>query len=360
MDETDKVRALYDDAIAQGLAILPPDVNASNYRFEPIDEKRIRYGLGAIKGTGGQAIESIVAARAAGGPFRDLFDFCRRVEKRLVNRRAVEALIRGGAFDALDPRRATLFAAAGIALAEAEKADAAAAQVSLFGEAQQQRLPALDAAREWSEAERLAHEKAALGFYLSGHPYAAYAAELAPLIRQPLSKLQPRKEPTLLAGIVTALRVQSSKRGKMAFVTLDDGQGVVELVVYSETFDAVRGLLREDELVIVEAKITQRIGDDGQVQGLRVIAEQVFDLPVIRKRLAKGLRLSCNGGADAARLAELLSPFRNGTCPIVVEYRSRSVGGEVELPDTWRVHPDEQLIAQLRAWLAPENVRVVY
>jgi DNA polymerase-3 subunit alpha len=360
MDDTDKVRALYDDALMQGLTILPPDVNASNYRFEPIDGKRIRYGLGAIKGTGAQAIESIVAARNSGGPFRDLFDFCRRVEKRLVNRRAVEALIRGGAFDALDPRRATLFAAAGIALAEAEKADAAAAQVSLFGEATPERLPALDAAREWSEAERLAHEKAALGFYLSGHPYAAFAAELAPLIRQPLSNLQPRKEPTLLAGIVTALRVQSGKRGKMAFVTLDDGQGVVELVVYSETLDAVRSLLREDELVIVEAKISQRVGDDGQVQGLRVVVDQVFDLPAIRKRLAKGLRLSCNGAADAARLAELLSPFRNGTCPIVVEYRNRSVGGEVELPAAWRVHPDEQLIAKLKAWLAPENVRVIY
>ncbi len=360
MDDTDKVRALYDDALAQGLAILPPDVNESNYRFEPIDGKRIRYGLGGIKGTGAQAIESIVAARASGGPFRDLFDFCRRVDKRLVNRRVVEALVRGGAFDALDARRATLFAAAGIALAEAEKAEAAAAQVSLFGEGPQERWTALDTAREWSDAERLAHEKAALGFYLSGHPYAAYAAELAPLIRQPLANLQPKKEPTLVAGIVTALRVQSSKRGKMAFVTLDDGGGMVEIVVFNETFDAARSLLREDQLVIVEAKIMQRVGDDGQLQGLRVVAENVYDLATIRKRLAKGLRLSCNGGADAARLAELLSPFANGTCPIVVEYRNRSMGGELELPDAWRVHPDEQLIARLKEWLAPENVRVVY
>ena len=360
MDDTDKVRALYDDAIAQGLSILPPDVDASNYRFEPIDTRRIRYGLGAIKGTGEQAIESIVAARAAGGAFRDLFDFCRRVDKRLVNRRVVEALIRGGAFDAVDARRATLFAAAGIALAEAEKAEASAAQVSLFGEATQDRLPALAAVREWPDAERLAHEKAALGFYLSGHPYAAYTAELAPLVRQSLSTLQPRKEATLIAGIVTELRVQSSKRGKMAFVTLDDGQGTLEMLVYNETFDAVRSLLREDQLVIVEAKVMQRIGDDGQVQGLRVIAENVYDLATIRKRHAKGLRLSCNGGADAARLAELLSPFAHGPCPIVVEYRNRTVGGELELPDAWRVHPDDQLIAQLKDWLAPENVRVVY
>src|SRR6476660_9468082 len=134
MDDTDKVRALRDDAIANGLAIVPPDVNASNYRFEPIDAKSVRYGLGGIKGTGAQAIEAIVAARTAGGPFSDLGDFCRRIDKRVVNRRAVEALIRGGAFDSIDPRRATLFASVGVALSEADKAEAAAAQVSLFGE----------------------------------------------------------------------------------------------------------------------------------------------------------------------------------------------------------------------------------
>jgi DNA polymerase III subunit alpha len=360
MDDTDKVRALYDDAVANGLAMLPPDVNASNYRFEPIDEKRVRYGLGGIKGTGEQAIEAIVTAREAGGPFTDLFDFCRRVDKRLVNRRAVEALIRGGAFDAIEPRRATLFASVGVALSEAEKAEASAAQVSLFGEAAQAAGLALIAAREWTEAERLTHEKAALGFYLSGHPYAAFAAELAPLIRQPLSALQPRKETVLVAGIVTAMRTQTSRRGKMGFVTLDDGAASAEIVVFNETFDAARHLLREDQLVIVDAKIMQRSGEDGQAQGLRVVAEAVYDLASVRKRYAKGLRLACNGGADAGRLAELLQPFRNGHCPIVVEYRNRGIAGEIELAETWSVNLDDPLLARLKEWLAPENVQVVY
>jgi DNA polymerase III subunit alpha len=360
MDDTDKLRLLYDDAVAQGLTILPPDVNASNYRFEPVDASRIRYGLGGIKGTGQQAIESIVAARADGGPFRSLFDFCRRIDKRHVNRRAVEALIRGGAFDAVDTRRAALFASVAIALGEAERAEAAASQVSLFGEEQHAAALELTATREWSEAERLAHEKTSLGFYLTGHPYASHAAELGPLIRLPLAGLQPKREPVLLAGIVTALRVQTSRRGKMAFVTLDDGKGSAEVAVFNETYDAARTLLREDQLVIVEAKVMQRVSDDGQVQGLRIIAESVFDLPTFRKRNAKGLRLACNGGANAQRLFELLSPFRNGSCPIVVEYRNRGVGGELELPEGWRVSPDDALIAQLRDWLAPENVRVVY
>ena len=110
MDDTDKVRIFRDDALALGLTIVPPDINASNYRFEPVDAKRIRYGLGGIKGTGEGAVEAIVAARASGGPFRDLFEFCRRVDKRQVNRRVVEALVRAGAFDTVEPRRAALLA----------------------------------------------------------------------------------------------------------------------------------------------------------------------------------------------------------------------------------------------------------
>jgi DNA polymerase-3 subunit alpha len=360
MDDTDKVRALHADTVHQGLSVLPPDVNASAWRFEPVDRERIRYGLGGIKGTGEQAIASIVAARDADGPFRDLFDFCRRVDKRLVNRRVVEALIRGGAFDSIDPRRATLFASVGIALADAERNDAASAQVSLFGDAATPAQDALVVTREWTDAERLTHEKSALGFYLSGHPYASYAAELAPLVRTPLAALAPRRDPVLIAGIVVALRVQNGRRGKMAFVTLDDGAAQAEVVVFNETFDAARSLLREDQLVIVEAKITPRMGDGGELQGMRVAAEAVFDLPALRKRHAKGLRLACNGGADAKRLFDLLSPFRNGSLPIVVEYRNHGVTGEIELPEAWRVTPDDTLIAQLAEWLAPENVRVVY
>ncbi len=152
--------------------------------------------------------------------------------------------------------------------------------------------------REWTEAERLAHEKAALGFYVSGHPYAAYADELAQIVRQPLSALQPKRETTLIAGIVTAMRMQTGRRGKMAFVTLDDGGGSAEMTVYSEVLDAARTLLREDQLVIAEVKVGPRQTDDGQVQGLRIIAEAIFDLAAIRKRHAKGLRVACNGKAD--------------------------------------------------------------
>jgi DNA polymerase-3 subunit alpha len=360
MDDTDKVKSLYDDTLAQKIAILAPDVNASGYRFEPVDARSIRFGLGAVKGTGQAAIEAIVAARESGGAFKDLFDFARRVDKRLVNRRVVEALVRAGAFDAIDARRATLLASAGLALEAGERAAASASQVSLFGEETVSASAALTVIREWTEAERLIQEKAALGFYLSGHPFASYASELAPIVRTSLAALGPRNDKVLVAGIVTTLRIQSSRRGKMAFVTLDDGKGRAEIIVYNETFDSVRALLREDQLVVLEVKAMQRMSEDGEAQGLRVIAENVYDLATVRKRWAKGLKLACNGNASASRLAEILQPFRPGEKPIVIEYRNARVGGEVELPDEWRVNLDDALIDRLRDWLKPENVQVVY
>jgi DNA polymerase-3 subunit alpha len=360
MDDTDKVRSLYADALEQGLEILPPDVNASAWRFEPVDTRRIRYGLGGIKGTGEQAIASVVAARAAGGPFRDLFEFCRRVDKRLANRRVVEALVKAGAFDSIDPRRATLFASVGVAIEAAEHAEASAHQVSLFGEGTKETLVPLVTAREWTDAERLAHEKTALGFYVSGHPFAAHAAELAPLVKTSLSAIQPRQERFLVAGIVTALRIQQGKRGKNAFVTLDDGKGTAEITVWNEAFDAARPLLREDQLVVVEVKVMQRIGEDGDAQSLRIVAENVFDLAAVRKRWAKRLTLSCNGNADAGRLAEILGPFRAEGVPVTIHYENGRVAGDVDLPDDWRVNPDPALIDRLREWLQPANVQVVY
>ncbi|HET8830920.1 MAG TPA: OB-fold nucleic acid binding domain-containing protein, partial [Casimicrobiaceae bacterium] len=360
MDDTDKVKVFYDDTVAQGLTVLPPDVNTSGYRFRPVDGRSIRYGLGGVKGTGEAAINAIVAARDAGGPFTDLFDFCRRVDKRIVNRRVVEALVRAGAFDAIDPGRSSLFASAGVALDAGERAVAAASQVSLFGEETASPIGAMIATREWTEAERLTQEKLALGFYLSGHPYAAYATELSAIIRTSLATLQPKTDRVLVAGIVTTLRVQTSRRGKMAFVMLDDGKGRAEVMVYNETFDASRALLREDQLVIMEIRVTQRMTEDGESQGLRIIADNVFDLATIRKRFAKGIRLACNGNASADRLAEILQPYRPGSTPVTVRYANERIGGELELPEAWRVNPDDTLIDRLREWLAPENVQVLY
>ena len=362
MDDTDKVRQFYVDALALGLEMLPPDVNASSYRFEPVDANQVRYGLGAIKGTGQGAIESIVAARSAGGPFRDLFDFCRRIDRRAVNRRAVEALVKAGAFDAVDSRRASLAATVAAALEHAEQSARAATQVSLFGDALDADGNAgvvLTVVREWSETERLVNERASLG-YLSGHPYRAYADELDALVQQPLSSLKPTQTAIRIAGVVGQLRMQTSRRGKMAFVTLDDGKDQAEIVVFNEVFDAHRHLLREDQLLVADVKISQRMNEEGQLQGLRITAEALYDLPTVRRRFARGLRLSCNGSSSAQRLLELLEPHRNGRCPITIHYANCTAGGDLQLGESWNVNLEEHLLASLREGLQPENVRVLY
>ncbi len=362
MDDTDKVRHFHNEAKALGLAVLAPDVNAGNYRFAPVDEKHIRYGLGGIKGTGQSAIEAIVKARET-GPFVDLFEFCRRVDKRAVNRRAIEALVRAGAFDAIDKRRASLLASVGAALELAEKAERSATQVSLFGDHADEHAatrPKLIDAREWIDSERLAHEKSSLGFYLSGHPYSEHAAELSSLIHLPLGNVKPTITAVRIAGVVMTLRTQTSRRGKMGFVTLDDGKDTVEVVIYNETFDTHRHLLREDVLLVAEVRVQQRMNEEGQMQGLRIVADALYDLPAARRKFARGLKLCCNGSASSECLLALLEPYRSGPCPIVIDYQNRAAGGEIELPEAWRVKLDEPLLAQLREWLAPENVQVVY
>jgi len=363
MADTDKVQFFVADAVSHGLTFLPPDVNRSRYRFTPVDAKTIRYGLGAIKGTGESAIGAMQRAREAGGDFADLFDFCRRIDKRVANRRVIEALIRAGAFDSIDERRAALMASVGIALEAAEQAERNALQVGLFdmGGAQEQALKMIETA-PWSERERLLNEKQALGFFLSGHPYNEIRAELSAFIRKPLSALEPQKEPLLLAGIVTATRTQMTRRGKMIVVTLDDGTAQVELTVFNELFEAERAKIREDEPLVVEGKVSR----DDFNGGLRVNADKLLTLAEARGRFAKALRLALNGKvslgdtAAAERLRVLLAPYRNGPCPVRVRYRNAQAECELPLGESWRVRLDDELLSGLQQWLQAENVEVVY
>jgi DNA polymerase-3 subunit alpha len=359
MDDTDKVRQFHEDAVANGLAVLPPDVNASGYRFEPVDARTIRYGLGAVRGTGAGAIQAILEARRL-RRFSDLAEFCARVDKRIVNRRVVEALVRAGAFDSLDENRARLLASVGRALEAAEQAEAQASQTSLFGEAEAPRSGAsvyVEAA-PWDMKRKLTEEKAALGFYLSGHLFKVYERELARFPRVPLAKLS-AGERVWMAGIVVAARTQMTRRGRMMVVMLDDGSAQVEISVFNELFERHRDKLKEDSLLVVAGKVQA----DEFSGGLRVTADELMDLETLRSRYAALLKLSVNGLADARRLQQVLGPYRasgSGSCQVLVEYENGKAVCSVALGDAWRVRPDTQLISELGAWLAPENVELVY
>ncbi|MBA4742625.1 MAG: DNA polymerase III subunit alpha [Azoarcus sp.] len=369
LDNTDTLRIFFEDAVTNKITVLPPDVNASEYRFVPVDANTIRYGLGAVKGCGEPAMRSIEAARA-NGPFHDLFDFCERVDRRMVNRRAVEALIRAGALDTLDGHagrdRAQLLATVALAMEAAEQKAANALQGGLFDALPEAAgaAPAFASVRAWNERERLKEEKTAIGFFLSGHPFNSFSGEVRRFVRRTLAQLEPSREPAMLAGVVMEVRTKVGQRGKMAFVQLDDGSGAREVAVYSEVLEASRGKIVTDEVLIVEG----RISNDEYSGGLRIIADRLMTLGEARARFATALQLSLNGevgqagGATAAadRLQGLLAPFRDGGCPVRLRYRNDVAEVELPLGETWSVRPDDALLDGLRAWLPEDAVEVLY
>jgi DNA polymerase-3 subunit alpha len=249
----------------------------------------------------------------------------------------------------------------GRGLEAAERVEREASQSTLFGEAEASRAAqvALVETPAWDLKRQLTEEKVALGFCLSGHLFSVYERELAGFPRVPLAKLAAAGERVWMAGIVAAARVQTTRRGRMMVVGLEDGTAQVEISVFNELLERHRGLLREGALLIVHGR-AQR---DEFAGGLRVVAEDLLDLAAARGRFAARLQIAMNGQSEAKRLMQTLEPYREageGGCPVMVHYESGSASCDVALGDTWRVRPDERLIGELSAWLAPENVQVVF
>jgi DNA polymerase-3 subunit alpha len=319
MDDTDKLKVLFEDAEKMGLSFEPPNINRGVYRFEPISNKEIRYGLGAIKGTGEQAIEAIVAAREGRGPtgeagaFKSLYDFARRVDRTRLNKRCVEALIKAGAFDTLQLNRAALLASMDRAFDFAAAAAANANQVGLFdmggeddhGSSTQE--PDLVPALPWGVKERLSHEKTAVGFYLSGHLFDEVATEVRRFAKRPIEEVVDSREPQVLAGIVTDLRIINGQRGKLALFKLDDKSAVIEARAAEPLLQSCKDLLKDDELIIVEGKAMP----DRFSGGMQFNVQQIWSLEQARCRFGKYLRVAVNldGASRAPDVAALVREF---------------------------------------------------
>jgi DNA polymerase-3 subunit alpha len=372
MDNTDKVVVLIEECRDMKLGLVPPDINRSQLRFTVGEEGDIVYGLGAIKGVGENAIDDLIRERDGGGPFQDLFDFCRRIDLRKSNRRVLEALIRAGALDGLDPNRAGHMANLTNALKAAEQhgSMAQAGQDDLFGldtaPAADDQPHLLEAAEPWSESQRLAEEKATLGLYLTGHPIAQYEQELAHFVTARLGNLNVEESRgyrkvenrAVVAGLVVDLRTRQNKNGKrMGFAVLDDRTGRLEVAVFSEAFDRFRDQMVKDTLLVAEGNL----GMDEFSGQPRLTAEQLYSIEQARSRFAKHLRIrwaECGDGVDG--LTELLDPFRGGSCPIVLDYRSARAQSMLQLGDSWRVHPGDELLRRLQKRLGDGNVRLAY
>ncbi len=376
MDKTDKVVVFIEECRRMGLTLAPPAINISEYRFTVGATGEIRYGLGALKGVGEGAIEALAQERRQNGLYRDLFDLCQRVDLRKLNRRVLEALIRSGALDDLGANRATLTAQLpdALQLAEQHSRNDAAGQNDLFGLATGEKIPArplhLAKKPEWSPEERLRGEKETLGIYLSGHPIERIAEELIALGVTRLSNLagnngalrRGNDRSLLIAGLVASVRTRSANRGgRMAFVTLDDGTGRLEIRVFPEVYERHRSLIVEDAILLAQGALSW----DEFNQATRLNVERVLDWDEARSEYARRLLVrldvaQCAAGALRQLASILVEHHANGRCAVWVEYLGLGARVELALGEKWRVKPNEALLKQLRELAGADRVQLRY
>lgn len=373
MDDTDKMQIFWKDALANGVTVLPPDVNASEYRFVPVKDvhsekglppRTIRYGLGAIKGAGEAAIHAIIAARQSGGVFKSLFDFCKRVDRASLNRRTLESLIKAGAFDSIDENRAALLATVSRAMEAANQAARNAHQVSLFDDDADDIIDlALEQVPAWDLQTRLRQEKTAMGFYFSGHLFDAWRDEVRRFAPTQLARLEASRDPQWFAGVLSGVRVRMTRRGRMMIATLDDGSAQVEVTIFNEVFEQNRQRLKEDQLIIIKGKVSF----DDYSGGLRITADEIYDLQLAREARARSLRLILNEQQyDTEKLHQHLNPFRaepeNNIPGVAVELTLDQQDYEcrVRLGSEWHVRLADVMLENLQQWLGAEAVEINY
>jgi len=377
MDNTDKVVLFIDECREMGLDILPPDVNTSDYHFTTNDDGQIIYGLGAIKGVGEAAIESIMEQRLLAGPFVNHEDLTRRIDLRKANRRVQEALIRSGALDCFDKNRAKLMHELSDVLLMAEQHDKSmvAGQDDLFGltlhEAKQADEPTIEA---WSEHQRLKEEKLVLGLYLTGHPFDSVRDEMMNMVSGKLAILQDMElntpsggqyrrakgQPVSVAGLILDVRTRPTKNGsKIATLVLDDGSARMEAVAYTEVFERYNELLLVEQIVVIEGSISF---DDFAGQN-RISIESVMNVEQARERFLKDLVLDLDSshldlGKKIPQLHKLLSVYQGGSCPVKIKLTLPGASTVINLSDQWQVSPKNTLLTELKKTL-PEQQRFI-
>ena len=368
MGDVDKVVPLIEEARHMGLAVNPPDVNQGGLKFTVNAEGAVVYGLGALRGLGEGPISAILEAREH-GPFTDLFDFCRRVDGSRVNKRAIEALIKAGAFDGLGEPRHLLWGGLENAMGAANQArrSQAAGMDDLFGLGmdmpdQPQADPYVDCrgTRAWNERERLGFEKETLGLYLTGHPIEAHRDELAAFNVTPIGRLRPNRDSRpRTGGLIIAVRTLRDRSNRpLSILTLDDRSARFEVVVTGDVHERVRDKLVADTLVICEG----RVSFDERNQTNKMQCDKLLTLTEARKAFADALEVRVDGDQLPAdlkkRLQPILSPHRGGGCPVQFRIAGRSASGIVKLGPGWDVHPTDELMLQLAELFGDKRVRL--
>ncbi|WP_395345513.1 DNA polymerase III subunit alpha [Ningiella sp. W23] len=368
MDNTDKIVTLVDECNRMGLTILPPDLNAGQYKFTVNKQGQIVYGIGAIKGVGEGPVEAIIQARSDEGKFEDLFDFCEKVDLKKINKRVLEKLVLSGAMDNLGPHRASLMASIKDALDTAlQNARAAAAgQGDLFGlEAPAEAEPhhAFKHVPKWSEKVWLDGEKETLGLYLTGHPINQYVNEIKNYCDSRLSDLRPTSKDNYVStlGLVLGVRVMTNKKGRRwALVTLDDKSARMDIRLYPEVYERYEDILLADNLLWIKGQVSF----DEYSGGNTMNAVEVMTLMQVRSKNAKQLRLRMNtidcGVSSVARIQAILQQYRGGTCPLHIQLEHQDASAVVAASAAWFVQPEDELISNLSHELGKDNVDLVF
>ncbi|WP_337238973.1 DNA polymerase III subunit alpha [Vibrio cholerae] len=368
MDNTEKVVGLVDECKNMGLTVLPPDINSGLYRFNVDDNGAIVYGIGAIKGVGEGPIEAILEARNKGGYFKDLFDFCARIDLKKVNKRVIEKLILAGALDRLGPHRAAMMASVDDAVRAASQHHQAEAfgQADMFGvltDAPEEVEQKYTQVPEWPEKVRLEGERETLGLYLTGHPVDEYLKELTKYTSCRLNEAVPtrRDQSLTVAGLVIAARVMTTKRGtRIGLMTLDDRSGRMEVMLYSEALDRYAEWLEKDKILVVSGQVSF----DDFNGGLKMSAREVMDLGSAREKFARGLSISIlQSQIDQQffeRFSHILEPHRAGTVPVNVYYQRPDARARLTLGTEWRVTPSDTLLDELKQLLGHDQVELEF
>ncbi len=376
LQNTDRLVTLKDDCRQLGLKLLAPDINGSAYQFSVSDEQTILYGLGAIKGVGHAAVDSLIDERESNGHFTSLAELCRRADHEKVNRRALEAMVKSGAMDGFGESRRSLMHQLPEALRSADQhaRAAAAGQNDMFGiEAPAAEVEPAKGAElaEWPERLLLSNEKEALGLYLTGHPFDAVRHDAGFFVNGKLGEItaepppqnnkgernyaQARREATV-AGLIVDVR----KRGNRVSVVLDDDTGRMEISFFSEAFQEFRHLLVKDEIVVVSGGLRY----DDFIGSWTINAKNVLHIDRVIESRAKSMILSLapNGQGEQllAKLHDLLLPFREGSCDVSVRYIGDSAAARFALGPEWAVRPSRELRDKLGELLGNNNVRLLY
>ncbi|KWQ04949.1 DNA polymerase III subunit alpha [Acinetobacter harbinensis] len=364
MQNTDSVVFLIDDCRSNQLEVVPPSINMSFYKFHASDEKTIVYGLGAIKGVGEQAMQSVIDSRVQDGPYTDLFDFCHRIDLKKINKRTLEALIRSGALDCLGIDRASIMAQLPEAVQAADQArhNRETGIMDLFGEVEEVQRKPLKPVKAWSDEVRLKGEKDTLGLYLTGHPIDVYRTELKSFISVRINELTPTRRgvTTVFAGLV--LDVVNFPNRMM--VTLDDGTARIEVSANHERFQRFKEIIQVDRVVVIEGEIYEREGYDRPMGRLT----KAFSLNEIRQKRANSIQIKLLPEHFSPSLSQdlqkILLPFCDvdmcNHIPLQLHIDYAYASAEVHLGLNWKVAPQDALLAQLRDYFGKEVIHIEY